>query len=244
MVVSCDGPGVPLIKAAAVQLEATRGTGEKRQRKQEALVGVSDTVDPKPRAPDARAELLGESRGGACASAAGRTRDEAPRAQHVRRVASLVRTTPAVMQLIKADAERRDPQHRKPLVIRLDGALCLWRLAPRLFTPWKRVTCGRDIMPVVGDLWAAANAWFGEAAQAGQHWRPHQLPAMRRGRVGDVIGGLRQILTKQRRGPRCGRRSRRSSRSGTTTGAGCRTTGTWRWACPSGPAWWSRPAAL
>jgi hypothetical protein len=39
------------------------------------------------------------------------------------------------MELIKADAERRDPQHRKPLVVLLDGALGLWNLAPKLFKP-------------------------------------------------------------------------------------------------------------
>jgi hypothetical protein len=84
------------------------------------------------------------------------------------------------------------------LVILLDGALGLGRLAPQLFKPWKRVTCVLDIMHVVGYLWAAANALFGEQSKAGQHWVQQKLTAIRRGRVGDVIGGLRQILTKQR----------------------------------------------
>ena len=59
LVVSFDGKGVPMIKAEAVKLKAKLGTGEKRQRKKEALVGVSSTVDAKPRAPEALAELLG-----------------------------------------------------------------------------------------------------------------------------------------------------------------------------------------
>ena len=58
LVVSFDGKGVPMIKAEAVKLKAKLGTGEKRQRKKEALVGVSYTVDPKPWAPEALAELL------------------------------------------------------------------------------------------------------------------------------------------------------------------------------------------
>jgi hypothetical protein len=73
------------------------------------------------------------------------------------------------MELIKADAERRDPQHRKPLVILLDGALGLWNLATRLFKPWKRVTFVLDIMHVMTYLWSAAHALFGEASQAGKH---------------------------------------------------------------------------
>lgn len=197
-VVSFDGKGVPMIKEETAKLKAKLGTGEKRQKKKEALVGVSYTVDPKPRAPEALAELLVEPEAARARQRRENTRDEAPRAQQVRRVASLGRTKPQVMELIKADAERRDPQHRKPLVILLDGALGLWRLAPQLFKPWKRVTCVLDIMHVVGYLWSAANALFGEQSQAGKHWVQQKLTAILRGRVGDVIGGLRQILTKQR----------------------------------------------
>jgi hypothetical protein len=199
LVVSCDGKGVPMIKAEAVKLTAKWGTGAKRQQKKAALVGVSYTVDPKPRSPEALAELLVEPEAARARWQREETRDEAPRAQQVRRLASLVRTKPAVMALIQADAERRDPQHRKALVVRLDGALGLWNLAPQLFKPWKPVTCVLDIRPVVGSLWSAANAWFEEASQAGKHWVQQQLTAILRGRVGDVIGGLRQILTKQRR---------------------------------------------
>lgn len=197
LVVSFDGKGVPMIKEEAVKLKAKLGTGEKRQRKKEALVGVSYTVDPKPRLPEALAELLVEPEAARARRQREGTRDVAPRAQQVRRVASLVRAKQEVMACIKADAERRDPQHRKPLVVLLDGALCLWSLATQLFKPWKRVTFVLDIMHVVGYLWSAANALFGEASQSGKHWVQQKLTAILRGRVGYVIGGLRQILTKQ-----------------------------------------------
>jgi hypothetical protein len=174
------------------------GTGEKRQKKKEALVGVSYTVDAKPRSPDALAEVLVDPEAARARQRREDMRDDAPRAQQVRRVASLGRTKPQVMELIKADAERRDPQHRKPLVIRLDGALGLWRLAPQLFKPWKRVTCVLDILHVVGYLWSAANALFGETSQASKRWVQQKLTEILRSRVGYVIGGLRQILTKQR----------------------------------------------
>jgi hypothetical protein len=199
LVVSFAGQGVPMIKAAAVKLTAKLGMGATRQKKQEALVGVSDTVDPKPRSPEARAELLVEPEAAHARRQREETRDEAPRAQQVRRLASLVRTKQAVMALIQADAERRDPQHRNAVVVRLDGALGLWHLATKRFKPWKHVTCVLDIMPVVGYVWSAANAWFGEASQAGKHGVQQKLTAILRGRVGDVIGGLRPILTKQRR---------------------------------------------
>jgi len=197
LVVSFDGKGVPMIKAEAAKLKAKLGTGEKRQKKKEALVGVSYTVAPKPRSPEALAELLVDPEAARGRRQRQGEQDESPHAQQVRRVASLVRTKQAVMELIKADAERRDPQHRKPLVVLLDGALGLWSLATKLFKEWKRVTFVLDIMHVVGYLWSAANALFGEASQAGKHWVQQKLTEILRGRVGSVIGGLRQRLTKQ-----------------------------------------------
>jgi hypothetical protein len=199
LVVSVDGQGVPLIKAEAVKLKAKWGTGEQRQRPQEARVGVRDTVDAQPRAPEALAELLVDPEAARARRQREDTRDEAPRAQQVRRLASLVRTKPAVMARIQADAERRDPQHRQPMVVLREGALGLGRLAPTRFRPWKRVTCVRDLIPVVSDRWPAATAVFREASKAGTRGVRQQLTARLRGRVGDVIGGLRPILTKRRR---------------------------------------------
>jgi hypothetical protein len=198
LVVSVDGKGVPMITEEAVKLKAKWGPGAKRQQTKAALVGVSDTGEATPRSPEALAELLVEPDAARARRQRAETRDEAPRAQQVRRVASLVRTKQAVMACIKADAERRDPQHRTPLVVLLDGALGLGRQAPQLFKPGKRVTCVLDILHVVGDLWRAANALFGEASQAGQRWGQQKLTEILRGRVGDVIGGLRQLLTTPR----------------------------------------------
>ena len=199
LVVSVDGTGVPRLKAAAVTLTATWGTGEKRQQKTAALVGVSSTLEAKPRWPEARAALLVAPQAARARRRREDTRDEAPRAQQVRRLASLVRTKPQVLERIKADAERRDPPHRQPLVVVLDGALCVWHLAPTLCTEWRRRTCVLDIMHVVGSLWSAANAWFGAGTKDGTRWVQAKLRDLLRGRVGDVIGGLRQSLTKRRR---------------------------------------------
>jgi len=198
LVVSFDGTGVPMITQEAAKRKATLGTGEKRQQKKEALVGVSSTVDPKPRSPEALAEILVEPEAARARRQRDDVTDEAPRAQQVRRLASLVRTKQAVMALITADAERRDPPHRTPVIVLLDGALGLWSLATKLFKPWKRVTFVLDIMHVGGDLWSAANAWFGEGAKDGTHWVQAKLAEILRGRVGYVTGGLRQILTKRR----------------------------------------------
>ena len=208
-----DGKGVPLLKEEAAKRKAKWGTGEQRQQKKEALVGVSDPVDPTPRAPEARAELLGDPEAARARRAGDHATDDAPRAPQGRRVASLGRTKRAVMARIKAAAERRDPQHRKPVVILRDGALGLGRLAPQLFQPWKRVPGVLDLLHVVGSLWRAANARFGAQSRAGKRWVPQKLTESLRGRGGDVIGGLRQILTK--------RTLRKSAREALTQGRTC-----------------------
>jgi hypothetical protein len=194
-----DGNGGPMMQAAAVQLNATWGPGEKRQQQQAARVGGSDPADPTPRAPAALAELL-------IAPAAARARQqpadgtaEAPKAPQGRRVARLGRTQPAVLARSTAAADPSDRPPRNPVVSRLEGALGLGRRAPQLCPPWQRVTGVRDSMPVVGYRRAAANALCGDPSKAGQHGVQPKLTARLRGRVGDVLGGLRQSLTTPRR---------------------------------------------
>lgn len=57
-VLSFDGKGVPVIKREAAKLQARLGKGEKRQKKKEAMVGVSYTIERHVRAPEEVAENL------------------------------------------------------------------------------------------------------------------------------------------------------------------------------------------
>lgn len=50
-IVGFDGKGVPVIKSEAAKIQSRLGKGEKRQKKKEAIVGVSYTINPKVRAP-------------------------------------------------------------------------------------------------------------------------------------------------------------------------------------------------
>jgi hypothetical protein len=53
-------------------------------------------------------------------------------------------------------------------------------------------------MHVVSYLWTAANALFQEGSKDGTRWVQVKLTEILRGRVGYVISGLRQLLTKHR----------------------------------------------
>lgn len=196
--VSFDGKGVPMIKKEAVKLKARLGTGEKRQKKKEALVGVCYSVAPKQRSAEELAEELVEPEAARKRREESGEKREMPKAEDVRRMASIERTKEQVILAIKADAERRDPTHQAHLVLLLDGALGLWRLVCKHFREWAKVTYVLDIMHVVGYLWFAANALYAEGSKGGKVWVKQKLTEILLGRVGYVIGSLKQTMSKRR----------------------------------------------
>jgi hypothetical protein len=198
LVVSVDGKGVPMIKAEAAKLQAKLGKGEKRQKKKEALVGVSYTVDRKERSAEELAELLVDPEAARERRKREGKKDDAPKAQNVRRLASLARPKQEVLESILDDAARRDPERRRPLAVLLDGALGLWSLVTKGFQGWENVTFVLDLLHVVGYLWVAANALFREGSAEGKQWVQAKLTQILRGRVGYVIGSLKQTLAKRK----------------------------------------------
>ena len=169
-VVRFDGKGVPMIKAEAVKRKAQSGHGRaaaeeqgrtgggQRHRRSPAAVAGSPGGTPGRAGSGARAPGAGRRHGRWAKSAAGPACGQ-PGADEAGGDGTL-----------KADAERREPQHRNPLVVRLDGALGRWHLATTRCREWKQVTFVLESMPVVGSLWSAANALFGEGSKAGKRW--------------------------------------------------------------------------
>ena len=192
---SFDGKGVPVIKREAVKLKARLGKGEKRQKKKEALVGVSYTVDRKVRsAEDVAQNLMYPEK-----SDKEKKKSESfkVKAQNVRRLASLERSKEEVVSEIVRDASSRDPEQKRPWVVLMDGALCLWNLIPKTL-------CGKehvgvlDIIHVIEYLWSAGNALHGENNPKTKKWVYEHLLALLQGRVGNVIGGLKQTVAKRK----------------------------------------------
>jgi len=121
-VLEFDGKGVPMIKREAAKLKARPGKGEKRQKKKEALVGVSYTVAPQVRrAEEVATRLLYPENAPQTVNQETETPTPAPKAQQIRRLASLEQPKQEVVQAIV-----RDPKHRRPWVVVMDGALGLW----------------------------------------------------------------------------------------------------------------------
>ena len=199
-VIGFDGKGVPVIKSEAAKLKARLGKGEKRQKKKEAIVGVSYTTDPKVRtAEEVAGDLVYPEEAKKKREAAKEQGVKPPqvRAKNIRRIASLERPKQEVMEEIIRDANSRDPDNQRFLVAVMDGALCLWTLLASLLVGVKWVGI-LDIIHVAEYLWDVGNALHGENTPGAKKWVYEHLVAILQGRVGRVIGGLKQILSKRK----------------------------------------------
>ncbi|MCP4055458.1 MAG: ISKra4 family transposase [Mesoflavibacter sp.] len=201
-VVQFDGKGVPMIKKEAVKLKARLGKGEKRQKKKEAMVGVSYTVDRNKRTAEEVAENLIYPERAKAKKEAHKKSDVIvlypPKAQNIRRMASLERTKKEVVEEIMGDAQKRNPDDKKPWVVVMDGALGLWNLVGKMFCGTDYVGI-QDIIHVVEYLWIAGNALIGDNDLKTDKWVYKKLLSILQGNVGRVIGGLKQTLNKNRK---------------------------------------------
>lgn len=195
-VVQFDGKGVPMIKSEAAKIKSRLGKGEKRQKKKEATVGVDYTVDRNVRTPEEVAENLiypEEAK-----KKRKESEDNSPPvcATNIRRIASLERTRVEVMEEIVNDAKRRNPDNKRPWVVVMDGALCLWNVIALVLSgiEWVGIL---DIIHAVEYLWKVGNALHGEKTPKAEKWVYDHLLSILQGRVGRVIGGLKQILKKR-----------------------------------------------
>ena len=116
-----DGKGVPMIKEEAAKLQGRLGKGEKKQKKKEAMVGVSYTVNRKVRTAEEVADNLvyperekeKRDNGGS----------DSICAQNVCRLASLERSKEEVVQEIVGDAKLLRPTLFEPICLKLSESV-------------------------------------------------------------------------------------------------------------------------
>jgi hypothetical protein len=182
--------------AEARPVGAHRKKGEKANKKQMATVGALYTVDPNPRtATEVVAALFRDGP---------RRSDCRPEAQHKRIWSSLtaehegewVRGEDAVFSWLAAELQRRDPAGDKDLVCLMDGQTSLWSAVVR-YLPVERIVAILDLLHVTPRLWEAAHLFHAEGSDEAASFVRARLMSILEGRVGYVIGGLRQMGTKQ-----------------------------------------------
>ena len=193
-VTSYDGKGVPMIKKEATKIKGRQGKGEKRQKKKEALVGVSYTVNKNIRTPEEIAKNLIFPEKNHLSNKDNRI----PKASNIRRMASLIKPKATVIKEIEKDAFLRNPHNTRKNIVLIDGMPSLQKLVERNFTEIQNYTIILDIIHVLEYLYIVAHVFFKESSIEAKKYVHKQLIKILNGKVGRVIGGIKQSSKKKR----------------------------------------------
>src|SRR3954471_8888401 len=99
----------------------------------------------------------------------------------------------ALFSELSEEVRARNPDDRKTVVAVMDGERALWDTLT-FFLPCAVGVL--DIFHVLERLWLAAHVFHPEGSALAQSFVTDRLRLLLEGRVGGVIGGLRQMLTK------------------------------------------------
>jgi len=204
VVVSADCKGVPLVRSALADDDGEmdgaqetptsssphhrRGKGEKANKKRMAAVGAVYTIEPFVRTTDEVIDELQRKK----------AKERRPRPQHKRVRADLLLGKVSLFLWLADELCRRNPEGAKPVVFLSDGERALHDRQEE-YLP-EGVTCILDLLHVMERLWKVAWCLFEEGTQKAEagRWVEDRLRMLLDGKVGYVIGGLRQTLTKRK----------------------------------------------
>jgi hypothetical protein len=193
LVVTADGKGVPMRRPVQKdpRRRHRRTKGEKANKKQMACVGAVYSIEPFVRcADDILDEVLRDLRGA-----------DRPKPAHKHVWAEMSRdldgeplsAKDAVFCALFDDLNLRNAGHDRPVVCLMDGERALWE-AQRVYFP--EAVGVLDLFHVLERLWTAAHCFHREGSDEAEQFVEDRLRGLLEGRVGYVIGGLRQRLTK------------------------------------------------
>lgn len=193
LVVTADGKGVPMRRPPqdGPKPHHRRTKGEKANKKQMACVGAVYSIEPFVRTADA---LLDE----VIRHEKIKDRPE-PTHKHVWAEMSRdvegepLNAKDAIFCALFQDLNVRNAGHDRPVVCLMDGERALWE-AQRVYFP--EAVGILDLFHVMERLWTAAHCFHAEGSDKAEEFVADRLRGLLEGRVGHVIGGLRQRLTK------------------------------------------------
>jgi hypothetical protein len=193
LVVTADGKGVPMRRPVqeGPRRHHRRTKGEKANKKQMACVGAVYSIEPFVRtADDILDEVLRDRRGA-----------DRPEPSHKHVWAEMSReldgepllAKDAVFGALFDDLNLRNAGEDRPVVCLMDGERALWEAQRVYFSEAVGVL---DLYHVLERLWTAAHCFHREGSDEAGRFVEDRLRGLLEGRVGYVIGGLRQRLTK------------------------------------------------
>jgi hypothetical protein len=193
LVVTADGKGVPMRRPLEERIREPhrRGKGEKANKKQMSYVGAVYSIDRFVRTAD---EVIDELQRRQRAV-------DRPKPCHKRVWVEMTQVLEGdtingkemLFVSLANEASERD-RGRKPLVCLLDGEKALWEWY-REYLP--EAVGILDLFHVLERLWLAAYCFHAEGSKAAEAFVTERLRMLLEGNVGRLIGGLRQMRTKQ-----------------------------------------------
>jgi len=178
-----DGKGVPMVKDEPAEHKVRLGPGEKLSHKKEATVGTVYTVDPYRRTAE---DIVAEVRDKKAPPARPEPKNK--------RVRATLEGKQSLFQWIRQEADLRDPDHVKPRVCVMDGSAGLWTQARKEL---KGCTFVLDFFHALEYLWKAAYVFHPENSPEAKEFVRQRMVMLLEGKVGYLIGGLQQMLTKR-----------------------------------------------
>lgn len=191
VVLTSDGKGVPMRKDEPAK-SGRRKKGQKANKKRMACVGAVYTIEPFVRTADDVVDEVMRNK----------ARENRPVPRHKQVRAELTRpindvevnSKDRIFGWFKRRIEVIDPDRKKPAVCVMDGERALWK---KLIAWLVGVVCILDIFHVLERIWQAAHCFHPEGSDEAREFVNQRLRRILQGDLGRVIGGLKQMATKQ-----------------------------------------------
>ena len=194
LVLTADGKGVPMRREPDQKVsKSRRKKGDKANKKRSACVGGVYTIEEFLRKPtDVVDEVLRKL-----------VQQKRPEPQQKLLRAELTRTIGGnevkgkeiIFSWFYDQVRARNSDGEKTVVCVMDGERALWKMQRR-YIP--QAICILDIFHVLERLWVATHCFYPEGSDEAQEFVSEKLERILEGRVGRVIGGLKQMATKRK----------------------------------------------
>lgn len=190
LVIAVDCKGIPMVKPEPIRPPLGRArpakTGQQRVgKKKMATVAAVFAKAPFVRTPQMIIDNLFSSRS--------TNKQPSPKPEHKRVWASLTKGKTVVIEEIRQEVLRRDPDGRKTLVALIDGERALQRRTLKVMKP----TLILDLIHVLERVWTAANVFQPEGSAEAEVYAKLMASRILEGDVSQVVKGLRQTVTKR-----------------------------------------------
>jgi len=191
IVAAVDCKGIPMVKSELIDAngKVRRGKGQKAQKKKMATVAAVFTQQPYIRTPqevvDSLFRTVQESKQSA----------HKPRCNNKRVWASLTSGKDVFIGDVVKEVTRRNQTQDKFLVVVTDGERALQQKISRVM---KNATLILDLVHVLEKLWKAAYVFHEEGSMDAQLFVKNRALTILNGKVGQVVKGLRAMVTKKK----------------------------------------------